>query len=127
MSGSTASGNTASGNTASGNTASGNTGSPKTESPKTESPKTGETVARTVRLWHRILVDRIAESRWLRGRSGRDAAWFHYERHARVAARTAAGHAGAQSRAQRLAEHEPPRILVRWQEAIGRLMERQGK
>jgi hypothetical protein len=57
--------------------------------------KAGTTMASTIRLWHRILVDRIGESRWLRGRSGKDAAWAHYEHHAKAAASAAARHARA--------------------------------
>ena len=89
----------------------------------------------TIRLWHRILVDRIAESRWLRGR--KDAAWAHYERHARAAASAAARHArnAAQQRlSQRGTAHQrQARILPRWQAAVGRLLSthrsdgRQGK
>jgi hypothetical protein len=64
------------------------------------SEKAGTTMASTVRLWHRILVDHIAESRWLRARSGKDAAWLHYERHARAAAAAAARHARAAATAR---------------------------
>jgi len=84
---------------------------------------------------HRVAVDRIAEMRWLRGRVGPNAAWAHYERHARVwaataernaAARTSARtkaaerHARARARAQQFARRGPPRVLPRWQAAIGR-------
>jgi hypothetical protein len=48
----------------------------------------------TIRRLHRILVDRIADTRWLRDRAGASASWAHYERHAR-AWRTAHRHAGA--------------------------------
>jgi len=106
------------------------------------SEKAGITMSGTIRLWHRVLVDRIAESRWLRGRSGKDAAWAHYERHARAAASAAARHARTAATArvraadwqargksahQRLSQHGaasdgPPRVLPRWQAAIGRLV-----
>jgi hypothetical protein len=38
----------------------------------------------TIRRLHRMLVDRLAETRWLKGRSGANARWAHYERHARA-------------------------------------------
>jgi hypothetical protein len=82
----------------------------------------------TIGLWHRMLVDRIAESRWLRDRSGMDAGWFHYERHARAGNAATERHARARARAEQLAaHHSSPRVLRGWQAAIGRLMERQGK
>jgi hypothetical protein len=101
--------------------------------------KADNTMASTIRLWHRILVDRIAESPWLRGKSGEDASWAHYERHARAAASAAARHArtaaAAKARAadwqergkavhERLSQHYdwPERMLPRWQAAISRLL-----
>jgi hypothetical protein len=65
----------------------------------------------TIRRTHRAMVDQLADTRWLRGRAGPDASWVHYERHAR-----------ARARAQRLAEHGPPRVLARWQTTIARLL-----
>ena len=91
----------------------------------------------TIRRLHRILVDRLAESRWLKDKAGARAKWAHYERHAsasqhnaerharaRLRARTGADrmHAGARVRAQRWAHHGPPRVLPRWQAAIARLI-----
>ena len=66
-----------------------------------------------IRRVHRVLVDRLADTRWLRGRAGREASWVHYERHSR-----------ARARAQRLAKAGPPRVLPRWQTAIARLLGR---
>jgi hypothetical protein len=54
---------------------------------------------RTIKRLHRLLVDRIAETRWLRNRAGADATWAHYERHARVWLRTRERHAAARARA----------------------------
>jgi hypothetical protein len=65
----------------------------------------------TIRQMHRAMVDRLADTRWLRGRAGAQASWTHYERHAR-----------ARNRAQRLAANGPPRVLARWQTAIARLL-----
>jgi len=90
-----------------------------------------------IRRLHRILVDRLAETRWLKDKAGARASWVHYERHARVWARTARRHAearqkararadqmhaGAGARAQRSARHGPPRMLPRWQAAMARLI-----
>jgi len=86
---------------------------------------------------HRAVVDRLSENRWLRGRSGANAAWTHYEHHARVWRKTAERHAAAKASAHgraeamhakgrdtamRIARHGPPRVLPRWQEAIARLI-----
>jgi hypothetical protein len=65
----------------------------------------------TIRQMHRAVVDRLADTRWLRDRAGARASWAHYEQHAR-----------ARVRAQRLAEHGPPRVLPRWQTGIARLL-----
>jgi hypothetical protein len=90
----------------------------------------------TVRQWHRRLVDRLAESRWLRGRSGANAKWAHYERHARAwnasAKRHAAHREQARARAERLhrrssdkaqqpASHGHPRVLVGWQARLAQI------
>jgi hypothetical protein len=79
----------------------------------------------SIRRWHRFLVDRIAESRWLWSRSGSRAAWAHYERHARAQTAAADRHARvrdqAAARARRWAHHGPPRVLPRWQAAAGRI------
>jgi len=107
-------------------TDSGSTGTGPTSTGPTSTGRTSRW-ANSVRLWHRILVDGIAESRWLRGRSGKDAAWFHYERHARASSQAADRHARARTRAQRLASHGSHRVLRRWQAAIERVMERQGQ
>jgi hypothetical protein len=92
---------------------------------------------KAIRQLHRVLVDQVAESRWLRGRAGANASWAHYERHARAwirsgqrhaAARAAAKaraellHARSRARAQRLARRGPPRVLKRYQAAIGRIV-----
>ncbi len=91
----------------------------------------------TIRRLHRTLVDRLAETRWLKEKAGARAPWAHYERHARAWARSAQRHArvrarasaradtmhaSARARAQRLAHHGPPRVLPRWQAAIARLI-----
>ena len=90
-----------------------------------------------IRGLHRVAVDRIADMRWLRGRSGANAAWAHYERHARAwaaaaerhdvartTARTKAAerHARVRVQAQQLARRGAPRVLLRWQAAIGRMV-----
>jgi hypothetical protein len=89
-----------------------------------------------IRRLHRILVDDLAASRWLRNRSGRQAHWAHYERHARAynnarerhaaaqaraSSRAAQRHERARERARRLARRHPPRVLPRWQATIGRV------
>jgi len=90
-----------------------------------------------IRRLHRTLVDRLAETRWLKDRAGARARWVHYERHARAWNRSAERHARAQqrartgaqtlhtgghARAQRWAHHGEPRVLPRWQAAIARLI-----
>jgi hypothetical protein len=94
-------------------------------------------MANMIRRLHRVVVDRVAEWPWLRGRSGAGAAWAHYERHARAwsaaadrharasrdaRARADALHARSRARAQRLASHGPARLLPRWQAAISRIV-----
>jgi hypothetical protein len=54
---------------------------------------------RTIKRLHRLLVDRIAETRWLRDRAGANAAWAHYERHAKAWLRASGRHAAARVRA----------------------------
>jgi len=86
----------------------------------------------TIRHMHRALVDRLAGTRWLRGRSGPDASWAHYEHHARARRRAQDRHAAnaeaARARAQRLhgraqsRAQAGPRVLARWQTAIARLL-----
>ncbi len=80
----------------------------------------------TIKRWHRVLVDRIAGSRWLRSRSGSPAAWVHYERHAGAQTAAADRHARvrqqAAARARRWAQHGPPHVLLRWQAAAGRIL-----
>ena len=87
----------------------------------------------TIRNMHRAVVDRLADTRWLRGRSGADASWAHYEHHARARRRAEDRHAAtanaARARARRLherarnrAQQGPPRVLARWQTAIARLL-----
>jgi hypothetical protein len=70
-------------------------------------------MVKAIRRWHRLLVDWLAESRWLRGRSGANAKWAHYERHARAwnasAKRHAAHREQAKARAHRLHEHPSER------------------
>ncbi len=39
---------------------------------------------RTIQRLHRMLVDVLAETKWLKGRAGANAPWTHYERHARA-------------------------------------------
>jgi hypothetical protein len=91
----------------------------------------------TIRRMHRMLVDRLAQTRWLRDRAGANAAWAHYEQHARAWRRTTQRHANAgqaararadrlhtraADRARRIARHGPPRVLPRWQAAVARLI-----
>jgi len=97
----------------------------------------GDDMTNTLARWHRLLVDRIAGSRWLRGRAGADAKWAHYERHARAwnasaqrhaaardraRARASSLHARSRARAEQLASHGEPRVLVRWQATLGRIL-----
>jgi hypothetical protein len=76
-----------------------------------------------IRRLHRMLVDWIADSQWLRGRAGTDARWAHYERHARAwnraRERHAAAHSAAHARAERMSRPRPPRVLAKSQQAIG--------
>jgi hypothetical protein len=55
---------------------------------------------RTIRRLHRVLVDRLAETKWLRDRAGAHASWHHYEHHARAWSRAAKRHAAARARAK---------------------------
>lgn len=77
----------------------------------------------TIRRLHRILVDRLAETSWLRDRAGGRTAWWHYEHHARVWRRAAERHASARDRAAAVrARHQrPPRVAAGYQAAIGRI------
>jgi hypothetical protein len=74
-----------------------------------------------IRQLHRVLVDRVAASGWLRGQAGSDASWRHYERHARAQARADALHARARQRGERAAQHGPPQVAAGWQARIARL------
>jgi hypothetical protein len=53
----------------------------------------------TINRLHRVLVDRLAETRWLRSRAGANASWVHYERHAKAWRRASDRHAAARARA----------------------------
>jgi antibiotic biosynthesis monooxygenase (ABM) superfamily enzyme len=90
-----------------------------------------------IRRLHRNLVDRLADTRWLKDKAGARAVWAHYERHAKAwnsnaerharvrqqaTARADALHARARARAQRWAQHGAPRTLPRWQAAIARVI-----
>ena len=90
-----------------------------------------------IRRLHRVAVDRIADMRWLRVRSGVNAVWPNYERHARAWAASAERHASARTsartnaaerhararvRAQQFARLGRPHVLIRWQAAIGRMV-----
>jgi hypothetical protein len=95
---------------------------------------------KTIKRMHRALVDRLADMRWLRDRAGADAAWAHYERHARAwrrasdrhaaarvnaSARSDEWHARSRERARRLAaQHDwPERVLRRWPGGIRQVLE----
>lgn len=91
----------------------------------------------TIRRLHRILVDRLAETKWLKNRAGANASWAHYERHARARRRADERHAAARQRAKERhasgraraaavrARHDRlPRIAARYQAAIGRIVGR---
>jgi hypothetical protein len=67
----------------------------------------------TIRRWHRVLVDRIADWPGLRGRTAADARWAHYERHAQVATATAERHARVAARARDRAARMAGRAGVR--------------
>ncbi len=68
-----------------------------------------------IRRLHRVAVDRIADMRWLRVRSGANAVWAHYERHARAWAASAERHASARTSARTNAAERPARARVRAQ------------
>jgi len=82
----------------------------------------------TTRRLHRILVDRLAETRWLRDRAGAGASWAHYEWHARVARSAQQRHARARAGATAVRkrhhadQHRPPRLAVKYQTAIARIV-----
>jgi hypothetical protein len=57
----------------------------------------------TIRRLHRMLVDRLAETSWLRDKAGANSKWWHYEHHARAANKAAANHANAKATAKRWA------------------------
>ena len=91
----------------------------------------------TIRRLHRALVDRLAETSWLRDRAGAKASWAHYERHAKARRRTDKWHATARQRAQerhgkgparaaavRARHDRAPRVAARYQAAIGRIVSR---
>ena len=90
-----------------------------------------------IRRLHRIVADRLAETRWLRDKAGARASWAHYEQHAKVWASTARRHArarqgararagetraSARARSQRWAQHGPPRVLPHWQAAVAKFI-----
>jgi hypothetical protein len=52
----------------------------------------------TIRRLHRIVVNRLAETSWLRDRAGANASWAHYERHAKAWRRAQDRHRAARSR-----------------------------
>jgi hypothetical protein len=54
---------------------------------------------RTISRLHRVLVDRLAGTGWLRNRAGGNASWAHYERHAKAWRRASDRHAAARARA----------------------------
>jgi hypothetical protein len=54
----------------------------------------------TIRRLFRVLVDRLAETKWLRDKAGANSKWWHYEHHARAANRAAERHAKARARAR---------------------------
>jgi hypothetical protein len=62
----------------------------------------------TIRRLHRIIVDRLAETSWLRDRAGAKAKWVHYERHARAARRAQDRHARARARHAPAARNATP-------------------
>jgi hypothetical protein len=78
----------------------------------------------TIRRLHRILVDRLAETSWLRDRAGARARWAHYEHHARAWRRAAERHDRARARAAAVrARHQrPPRVAAGYQAAIARIV-----
>jgi len=76
------------------------------------------------RRLHRMVVDRIAGTRWLRDRAGANAKWVHYEHHARAGNRSADRHASAGETARQRAVRGPARTLPRWQATIARLIGR---
>jgi hypothetical protein len=96
----------------------------------------GDVMTNTIARWHRLVVDRIAGTRWLRGRAGAQAKWAHYERHARAWNASAQRHAAARdrararagslhehtrARAEQLASHGEPRVVAGWQATLGRI------
>jgi hypothetical protein len=78
----------------------------------------------TARRWHRVLVDRIAQWPGLRGRTGTQTSWSHYERHARAWTRAAQRHVRARARASGWAGHGPATVAPGWQAAIARFFGR---
>jgi hypothetical protein len=75
----------------------------------------------TIRAWHRTIVDRIADTHWVRRQAGTDQRWAHYERHASARGRADARHEHARQRAARLASRGEPRVVRGWQHTIARL------
>jgi hypothetical protein len=74
----------------------------------------------TIRACHRAIVDRIADTAWVRRQSGTDQRWAHYERHAAARGRAGARHEQGRQRAGRLARRGEPRVLRGWQDSIAR-------
>jgi hypothetical protein len=58
----------------------------------------------TIKRLHRVLVDRLAGTRWLRDRAGPDARWAHYERHAAAWQRASDRHAATRTNAAHRAD-----------------------
>jgi hypothetical protein len=94
----------------------------------------------TIRRLHRVLVDRLAETSWLRDRAGAKAPWAHYERHAGARRRAAGWHATARRRAAerhargrarasagQAPQQRPVRVASRYQAAIGRIVARRSR
>jgi hypothetical protein len=67
----------------------------------------------TIKRLHRVLVDRLAETRWLRDRAGANAPWKHYERHARAWLRASDRHAATGARTSAWADRWHSRTLER--------------
>jgi hypothetical protein len=80
-----------------------------------------KTMQTSIRRWHRMVAERIAESAWLRDRAGANASWTHYEWHARARLRAGRLHAKGRDRGRRLARHGPPTVAAGWQATIARL------
>jgi hypothetical protein len=67
----------------------------------------------TIKRLHRALVDRLADTRWLRDRAGANARWMHYERHAGAWRRASDRHAATGARASARADRWQARTRER--------------